>query len=579
MSKIKKPKELERLKKAKNKAKAEKDKKPKVKIIFLGGVDGIGMNCTAFEYENDILLVDCGVAFPEDDMLGVDLVVPDFSYLEKNAEKMRGLLITHGHEDHIGAVPYLLKKFNNLPVFAARLTLGMLELKLQEHNIRNPKLYEVHAGDSVDLGVFNAEFINVNHSMPDACAICITTPCGRILHTGDFKVDYTPVGEKPIDLPRIAELGRKGIKLLLADSTNAERAGYTPSESSLADSFDRIFNNESRRVVIATFSSNVHRVQQIINASVKHERRVAISGRSMQNFVNAAIKLGYLDVPEGTMMDLNDVRKYPPETVTIVTTGSQGEPMSALYRMAFGEHNQVSLGSNDLVVLSSSAIPGNEKLITKIINELFKRGTEVITYSNYDVHVSGHACREELKLIHSLTAPEFFMPVHGEYKHLIAHAGIAREMGMSESKIIIPEIGRVIEMGKRTLKPEGHVEAGAVMVDGSGAGGVNDVVLRDRKRLSEDGVIIVSAGVDCDGLCVSLPPEVITRGFVYEKENEELIGRIREAANSSLARSFAKGIDDVGILQSRLRDDVAEYARKRTKHRPMIIITLFDVQL
>ncbi len=579
MSKIKKPKELERLKRAKAKAKAEKNKTPKVKIIFLGGVDGIGMNCTAFEYENDIILVDCGVAFPEDDMLGVDLVVPDFTYLENNAEKLRGLLITHGHEDHIGAVPYLLKKFNNLPVFATRLTLGIVELKLQEHNIKNAKLHEVRAGSVIDLGVFSSEFINVNHSMPDACAICISTPCGRIFHTGDFKVDYTPVGEKPIDLARIAELGRKGIKLLLADSTNAERSGYTPSESSLADSFDRIFNNEERRVVIATFSSNVHRVQQIINASAKYGRKVAVSGRSMQNFFNAAVKLGYLEIPQGMTIDLNDVMKYPPSAITLITTGSQGEPMSALYRMAFGEHNQVSLNYNDLVVLSSSAIPGNEKLITKIINELYKRGTEVITYSNYDVHVSGHACREELKLIHTLTSPEFFMPVHGEYKHLISHAHLAAQLGLNESHIVIPEIGRVVEMGKRTLKPVSHVQAGAVMVDGNGAGGVNDVVLRDRKRLSEDGIIVVSAGVDTEETCITLPPEVITRGFVYERENEELINRIAETAYNSLVRSFGKGVDDLEVLKSRLRDDIAEYARKRTKHRPMIIVNLFDVQL
>ena len=556
-----------------------KNKKPKVKIIFLGGVDGIGMNCTAFEYENDIIVVDCGVAFPEDDMLGVDLVIPDFTYLESNAEKLRGLLITHGHEDHIGAVPYFLKKFPQCPVYAARLTLGILEGKLSEHGIRNARLHEVQAGNSVTLGCFDTEIINVNHSMPDACAMCITTPNGRILHTGDFKVDYTPVGEKMIDLPRIAELGRKGIKLLLCDSTNAERPGYTPSESSLAESFDRIFNNESRRVVIATFSSNVHRVQQIINASEKYGRYVAISGRSMQNFVRAATKLGYLKMPEDIMIDISDVRKLPPERVTLVTTGSQGEPMSALYRMAFGEHGQVSLGYDDLVVLSSSAIPGNEKLITKIINELYKRGTDVITYSNYDVHVSGHACREELKLIHALTAPEYFIPVHGEYKHLIAHADLAHEMGLAETNIFLPEIGRVFEMTKRSVKPASLVEAGAVMVDGSGLGGVSDVVLRDRKRLSEDGIIVVSAGVDLDCMCISINPEVITRGFIYEKENEELIGRMTECARQSLIRSFAKGIDDIEILRSRLREEIAEYAKKRTKHRPMIVVTLFDVQL
>ncbi len=556
-----------------------KTKKTKVNVVFLGGVDGIGMNCTAFEFENDIIIVDCGVSFPEDDMLGVDLVIPDFSYLENSQEKVRGLLITHGHEDHIGAVPHFLKKFPTVPVFATRLTLGILEGKLSEHGIRNAKLNEVKAGDVIKLGCFETEFINVNHSMPDACAMCISTPCGRILHTGDFKVDYTPVGEKMIDLPRIAELGRKGIKLLLCDSTNAERPGYTPSESSLAESFDRIFNNETRRVVIATFSSNVHRVQQIINASEKYGRYVAISGRSMQNFVNAAVKLGYLDVPDDMLIDLNDASRFPPERVTLVTTGSQGEPMSALYRMAFGEHNQISLGYNDLVVLSSSAIPGNEKLITKIINELYKRGTDVITYSNYDVHVSGHACREELKLIHALAAPEFFMPVHGEYKHLVAHADLAHEMGMRESHILIPEIGRVFEMTKRNIKPAGVVDAGAVMVDGSGLGGISDVVLRDRKRLSEEGVIIISAGIDTEYMCVSIGPEVITRGFVYEKENEDLIGRITESARQSLIRSLSKGIDDMDTLRAKLRDDVAEYARKRTKHRPMIVTLLNEIQL
>ncbi|MBO5768244.1 MAG: ribonuclease J, partial [Clostridia bacterium] len=443
----------------------------------------------------------------------------------------------------------------------------------------NAKLCEVRAGDNITLGCFQTEFIKVNHSMPDACAMCITTPYGRILHTGDFKVDYTPVGEKMIDLPRIAELGRKGIKLLLCDSTNAERPGYTPSESSLAESFYRIVNNESRRVIIATFSSNVHRVQQIINASEKYGRKVAISGRSMQNFVSAAVKLGYLRVPEDIMIDLNDVRKLPPERVTLVTTGSQGEPMSALYRMAFGEHSQISLGYNDLVVLSSSAIPGNEKLITKIINELYKRGTDVITYSNYDVHVSGHACREELKLIHALTSPEYFIPVHGEFKHLVAHADLANQMGTPDNHIFLPEIGRVFEISKRSLKPTEMVEAGPVMVDGSGLAGVNGVVLRDRKRLSEDGVIIVSAGIDLDCMCISIDPEIITRGFVYEKENEDLLGRITECARQSIIRSLAKGIEDMEVLRSRLREDVAEYARKRTKHRPMIITVLYDIQL
>lgn len=555
-----------------------KNKKPKVSIIFLGGVDGIGMNMTAFEYGNDIFAIDCGVSFPEDDMFGVDLVIPDFSYLEKNADKLRGLLITHGHEDHIGAVPYFLKKFPNCPIVATRLTLGIIEGKLAEHGIKNAKLLEIKAGEGVGIGSsFEAEFIGVNHSMPDSCAICINTPCGKILHTGDFKVDFTPVGEKPIDLARLAELGRKGVKLLLCDSTNAERPGFTPSESSLKYSFDRILSGEKRRVVIATFSSNVHRVQQIINASEKCGRKVAITGRSMQNFFVAAKKLGYLDVPDGIIIDISDAKKLPPEKVTVVTTGTQGEPMSSLYRMAFGEHNLLTLGPNDLVVLSSSAIPGNEKLITKIINELFKRGTEVITYSNFDVHVSGHACREELKLIHTLVSPEFFVPVHGEYKHLVAHKNLAVELGMDPQNVIIPETGKVIELGKRSLRASGNIEANPVMVDGSGVGDVGGVVIGDRKKLSESGVIIVSAGVDTVYGCISVMPEVITRGFIYEKENEELLEALTTKARDSIIKTFSKDINDINVLKSRLRDDIAELARRKTGKKPMIITMISEI--
>ena len=554
-----------------------KTKKPKTEVVFLGGVDGIGMNMTAFSYGNDIIAVDCGVAFPEDDMLGIDLVIPDFSYLESNAEKVRALFITHGHEDHIGAVPYFLKKFPGIPVYATPLTIGIIEGKLAEHGIRNAKLCRVHAGDTVRAGVLEVEFIAVNHSMPDSCAVCISTPVGRILHTGDFKVDFTPVGEHPIDLARFAELGRKGIRLLLCDSTNAERPGYTPSESSLAVSFDRLLGGEKRRVVIATFSSNVHRVQQIINASEKYGRKVAVTGRSMQNFFRAATELGYLEVADGTVIDISDIKKYPPERITVVTTGSQGEPMSALYRMAFGEHNQITLGSGDLVVLSSSAIPGNEKFITKIINELFKRGAEVITYNNYDVHVSGHACREELKLMHTLTNPEFFIPVHGEYKHLIAHVDIARSLGMEDNRIIIPEVGGVVELSKRSMKHGGTVEAGGIMIDGNGVGNIGGVVLRDRKKLSEDGVIIVSACVDASGGEIVTQPEIVTRGFVDERESEDMLSDLSEAVCNSLGRSFARGVDDLSVLKSRLRDDISEFARKRTKRRPMVITMLFDI--
>ena len=554
-----------------------KQKKKVVKIIPLGGVDGIGMNMTLFEYENDIIAVDCGVSFPEDDMLGVDLVIPDFSYLEKNAEKVKGLVITHGHEDHIGAVPFFMKKFKNVPVYATRLTLGIIEGKLAEHSIKNAKLREVKAGDVINIGVFSIEFINVNHSMPDSCAVCISTPCGRIMHTGDFKIDLTPVDEKPIDLCRFAELGRKGVKLLLCDSTNVERAGYTPSESSLAPSFDRIFNNESRRIIIATFSSNVHRVQQIINASEKFGRKVAITGRSMQNFFNAAVKLGYLTVPDGIMVDISKIKNLPPEKVTVVTTGSQGEPMSALYRMAFGEHNYVTIDSNDLVVLSSSAIPGNEKYITKIVNELYKCKAGVITYSNYDVHVSGHACREEIKIMHALVNAEYFVPVHGEYKHLAAHAALARELGTPPEKIIIPETGRVLEMTKRSIKPGQYVEAGSVMVDGSGVGDIGMVVLRDRKHLAESGIIVVTAGIDTDAKCVSVSPEIITRGFVYEKQSEELLSALSDLTFASVKRSFAKGCRDVNVIKNRLRDDMADYVRKKTKRRPVIVPVVFEV--
>ena len=553
--------------------------KSKLRIIPLGGLDEIGKNMTAFEYGNEIILVDCGMAFPDEDMPGVDMVINDISYLEKNKEKLKGIFLTHGHEDHIGGLPYFLKSIN-VPVYGTRLTIALVEHKLKEHNLLSKvKVINVRAGNTVTIGKhFSIEFIRTNHSIADSVALAITTPQGTVIHMGDFKIDSTPIVGDMIDLTRLGELGKRGVLALMSDSTNVERGGYAMSERSVGEKFENIFKDCKKRIIVATFASNVHRVQQIINAAAANGRKVAVSGRSMLNFVNAATRLGYLNVPDKMMIDLNDAQKYPPEMVTIITTGSQGEPMSALYRMAFGEHNQVSLGSNDLVVLSSSAIPGNEKLITKIINELFKRGTEVITYSNYDVHVSGHACREELKLIHSLTSPEFFMPVHGEYKHLIAHAGLAHEMGMREEKIVIPENGRVVEMSKRSLVPTGHVQAGAVMVDGTGSGEVSDVVLRDRKRLSEDGIIIVTAGVDLDFMTISVYPEVISRGFVYEKENEDLIGRITESARNSLIRNLAKGIDDIEVLRSKLRDDVAEYARKRTKHRPMIVVMLSDIQ-
>lgn len=545
-------------------------KNSKVKIIPLGGVDGIGMNITVFEYENDIIIVDCGISFPENDMLGVDLVIPDITYLQKNADKVRAIFLTHGHEDHIGAVPYFLKQINT-DIYGTKLTLGILEGKIAEHGLsKTASLNEVKAGEKTDIGPFSIEYIHVNHSMPDAVALCITTPVGKILHTGDFKIDFTPIGADPIDLGRIADLGNKGIKLLMCDSTNAERPGYTPSERTIAASFDRIFYNLEKRVVIATFSSNVHRVQQIINASVKYNRKVAITGRSMLNVIRAATKLGYIDIPDGLIIEIADMKKYNPSQLTLITTGSQGEPMSALYRMAFGEHPTISLGSSDLVILSSSAIPGNEKLITKIVNELCKRNVEVINDSN-EVHVSGHACREEIKIMHNLAKAEYFIPIHGEYKHLTRHAALAKELGMDASHILLPEAGKVFELTRRGLRLNGSVESGQIMVDGYGVGDVGSVVLRDRKHLSEDGIIIVVANIDTENKELLSPPEIVSRGFIYVRENEALMEEVKKASIKIIGKYLNKGVTDMGTLKNKLRDELAVVIKSKIKRNPIIL--------
>lgn len=550
----------------------------KLKIIPLGGVDGIGMNITIFEYGNEIIVIDCGISFPENDMLGVDLVIPDITYLQKNAEKVKAIILTHGHEDHIGAVPFFLKQINT-DIYATRLTLGILEGKLSEHKLsKKATLKEIKAGDNTRIGVFNIEYINVNHSMPDAVALCITTPVGKIFHSGDFKIDFTPIGDKPIDLGRIANLGNKGIKLLMCDSTNAERPGYTPSEKTIAASFDRIFYNLEKRVVIATFSSNVHRVQQIINASVKYNRKVAITGRSMLNVVKAASRLGYIDIPEGLIVDVSDMKKYRPEQITLITTGSQGEPMSALYRMAFGEHFAISLGTNDLVILSASAIPGNEKLITKIVNELLKRGVDVLNDSN-EVHVTGHACREELKIMHSLVKADYFMPIHGEYKHLKAHASLAKELGMDSSHIFLPEAGRVFELSKRGMKPGGNVESGQIMVDGYGVGDVGSVVLRDRKHLAEDGIIIVVANIDIENKTIVTHPEIVSRGFVYVKESEALMEELETASVRIIGKYLNKGVSDITTLKNKLKDELSLFIYSKIKRKPMILPVFTKVVL
>ncbi len=558
--------------------KREKQKQ-NLKIIPLGGVDGIGKNITVLEYGKDIIVIDCGLAFPDDEMFGVDLVIPDMSYLVENSDKIKGLILTHGHEDHIGAIPYLLKRVS-VPVYGTRLTLGILEGRLDEHGlIESSTLNEIKAGQTLSFGVFSVEFISVTHSIPDSVALCIETPVGRIIHTGDFKIDHTPVHGEKMDLRRFAVLGSKGVKLLMCDSTNSERPGYTPSEIRLYTSFERYFALKDRRLVVATFSSNIHRVQQIINTSAKHGRKVVLTGRSMINIVNAAIRLGYMDIPSGILTDVSELKRLPPGQVTLITTGSQGEPMSALYRMAFGEHNQVAVGKNDVVILSSSPIPGNEKMINNIINELLKRGVAVVNDAAVEVHVSGHACVEELKLMHALTQPECFIPIHGEYRHLKRHAELAKEMGMPQEKIIIPEIGRVIELGKKTFSQNGEVPAGQVLVDGYGVGDVGTTVLRDRKRLAEDGVLIVIATVDFSSGCVITGPDITSKGFVYVKESEQLMDELRRLSKKSLERCLARNIRDFEAIKLRLREDLASVIAQKTKRKPVILPVLVETSI
>ena len=557
-------------------ARAKKDSK--LKVISLGGLGEIGKNMTVLEYENDIIVVDCGLGFPDDDMLGVDLVIPDVSYLEKNIDKVRGFVLTHGHEDHIGALPYVLKTVNK-PVWGTRLTVGIVANKLSEHTFKEkPVLNTVEAGDVVKLGVFSAEFIRVNHSIADACAISINTPVGTVFFSGDFKLDLTPVEGKIMDIPRIGEIGNKGVALLCCESTNVERPGYTPSEKTVGHSLDVILNqNPERRVIIATFSSNVHRVQQIINASAARGRKVAVTGRSMINIVKTAIELGYMNVPDGTLIDINEIKRYKDQQLTIVTTGSQGEPMSALYRMAFSDHDKVELGPNDLVVISAHPIPGNEKLVGKIINELFRKGVKVVYDALADVHVSGHACQEELKLMHALTRPKYFMPVHGEYRHLITHKRLAQEMGMPENHIFVSEIGKVLELDKDSCKFNGMVPSGKILVDGYGVGDVGNIVLRDRRHLAQDGLIVVVATVDIDERMIISGPDIVSRGFVYVRESEQLMDQVRQIAKDALTDCLDHNITDWTELKGRVKDDLSKFLWSKTKRKPMILPVVMNV--
>jgi ribonuclease J len=520
--------------------------------------------------------VDCGLAFPEEEMLGIDLVIPDLSYLEKNKDRVRGVVITHGHEDHIGAIPYLLKKMN-VPIYSSRLTLGLLKNKFEEHGLNGSiSLNVVEGGDKIKLGKFEVEFIRSNHSIADSMALAIHTPLGVLVHTSDFKIDYTPIEGKPIDLARFAELGQKGVLLMLADSTNAEREGYTMSEKTVGDTFQKIFMNAKGRVLVATFASNVHRVQQVINAAVFYGRKVAIVGRSMINVVNVAMELGYLSVPEGVMVDIETIDKYPANKITIVTTGSQGEPMSALSRMASSDHKQVSIVPGDLVVISATPIPGNEKLVFRVVNELFKKGAEVIYEHLADIHVSGHACQEELKLIHCLVKPKYFMPVHGEFKHLKKHADLANKMGMPKENIFISEIGKVLEVSSDGAKFNGTVPSGNVLVDGLGVGDVGNIVLRDRRVLSQDGIIIVVLTLDSASGTLVAGPDIISRGFVYVRESENLMEEARVVTREAIIEFEGKK-NDWSAKKNLIKDVLRDYLYHKTKRRPMILPVIMEI--
>lgn len=554
--------------------KIEEMKGPGLKIIPLGGLEQIGMNITAFEYEDSIIVVDCGLSFPEDDMLGIDLVIPDVTYLKNNLDKVKGFMITHGHEDHIGALPYVLRDIN-VPIYATRLTMGLIENKLKEHNlINNVKRKVVKFGQSINLGQFRIEFIKTNHSIVDAAALAIYSPAGIIVHTGDFKVDYTPVFGDAIDLQRFAELGKKGVLALMCDSTNAERPGFTQSEKTVGKTFDALFDeHKNTRIIIATFASNVDRVQQIINSAYKYDRKVVVEGRSMVNIIDVATNLGCLSIPDQTLIDIEQLKNYPDEKTVIITTGSQGESMAALSRMAEDNHKKISIGPRDTVIFSSNPIPGNEKAVTNVINELLEKGADVIFQ---DVHVSGHACQEEIKLIYTLVHPQYAIPVHGEYKHLIAQAKIAKELGMPKENIFILQSGDVLELSEEKAGIVGRVPVGDILVDGLGVGDVGNIVLRDRQHLAQDGILIVVLGLDgADQLVCG--PDIVSRGFVYVRESDELMDEARIVVNEAVEGCLDKGISDWGKLKNAIKDDLGEYVWKKTKRRPMILPIIMEV--
>ena len=546
-----------------------------LKIIPLGGLEQIGMNITAFEYEDSIVVVDCGLSFPEDDMLGIDLVIPDVTYLKNNIEKVKGYVITHGHEDHIGALPYVLRDIN-VPIYATKLTMGIIENKLKEHNLTGTtKRKVVKFGQSINLGQFRIEFIKTNHSIVDAAALAIYSPAGIVVHTGDFKVDYTPVFGDAIDLQRFAEIGKKGVLALMCDSTNAERPGFTPSERTVGRTFDILFEeHKNTRIIIATFASNVDRVQQIINSAYKFGRKVVVEGRSMVNIIDTATNLGYLNVPDNTLIDIEQLKNYPVEKTVIITTGSQGESMAALSRMAEDNHRKISIGPTDTVIFSSHPIPGNEKAVTNVINELLLKGADVIFQ---DVHVSGHACQEEIKLIYTLVHPKYAIPVHGEFKHLKAQAKIASELGIAKDHIFILHSGDVLELSEEQAQITGKVPVGDILVDGLGVGDVGNIVLRDRQHLAEDGIMIVVLGLDGASDELVSGPDIVSRGFVYVRESDELMEEARIVVNDAVEGCLSRGVADWGKLKSSIKDSLGDYVWKKTKRRPMILPIIMEV--
>ena len=552
-------------------------KKDTLKIIPLGGLQEIGKNITVFEYGNEIIVVDCGVAFPEDDMLGIDLVIPDITYLEKNKEKIKGLIITHGHEDHIGGIPYFLKQID-VPIYATRLTAGLISNKLEEHKLlRKTKLNIVEQGQTITLGKFKIEFIRSCHSIPDAVILAIKTPVGTIIHTGDFKVDYTPIDGERMNVGRLAELGNEGVLALMSDSTNSERKGYTMSESTVGDVFDKLFINCTKRIVVATFSSNVHRVQQIANSAVKYGRKIAVCGRSMINMIETAQELGYINVPENTFIDIDMIKSYPDDRLVIITTGSQGEAMSALTRMAMGDHKKVEITPNDLIIISATPIPGNEKLVSKVIDDLMKIGAEVVYSSLADVHVSGHACQEEQKLMISLVRPKYFIPVHGEYRQLIAHSETAKKVGIDYRNIFMLTNGRILELNENMGRLTGTVPFGRILVDGLGVGDVGNIVLRDRQHLSQDGLIIIVLTMNGASGEVVSGPDVISRGFVYVRESENLMEDIKRVVKDEMQKCQDMHITDWTTIKSALKENLRDYVYQKTKRNPMILPIIMEV--